>query len=92
MQAQIEPHFLFNTLANVQLLVEANPPLAAKMLKSLNTYLRVALPEMHEGRTTLGREADMATAHLEYSNCTRVHASRFRLKCRPNCAPHRSRR
>ena len=65
MQAQIEPHFLFNTLANVQHLVEANPPLAAKTLDSLITYLRAALPEMREGRTTLGREVDMATAYLE---------------------------
>lgn len=65
MQAQIEPHFLFNTLANVQHLVEANPPLAAKTLESLIVYLRAALPEMREGRTTLGREADMAKAYLE---------------------------
>jgi sensor histidine kinase YesM len=65
MQAQIEPHFLFNTLANVQHLVEANPPLAAKTLESLITYLRAALPEMREGGTTLGREADMARAFLE---------------------------
>ncbi|MEP7157165.1 MAG: histidine kinase [Betaproteobacteria bacterium] len=65
MQAQIEPHFLFNTLANVQHLVEANPPLAAKTLESLITYLRAALPEMREGNTRLGREADMAKAYLD---------------------------
>ena len=65
MQAQIEPHFLFNTLANVQHLVESNPPLAARTLNSLITYLRAALPEMREGGTTLGREADMARAYLE---------------------------
>ena len=65
MQAQIEPHFLFNTLANVQHLVEADPPLAARTLDSLITYLRAALPEMREGGTKLGREADMANAYLE---------------------------
>ncbi len=65
MQAQIEPHFLFNTLANVQHLVEANPPLAGKTLESLITYLRAALPEMREGGTTLGREARLAKAYLE---------------------------
>jgi len=65
LQAQIEPHFLFNTLANVQHLVESNPPLAARTLESLITYLRAALPEMREGGTTLGREADMARAYLE---------------------------
>jgi sensor histidine kinase YesM len=68
MQAQIEPHFLFNTLANVQHLVESNPPLASKVLNNLVTYLRAALPEMREvtnkGTTKLGREADMARAYL----------------------------
>ena len=65
MQAQIEPHFLFNTLANVQHLVEANPPLAAATLESLITYLRAALPEMREDGTTLGRETAMAQAYLD---------------------------
>lgn len=65
MQAQIEPHFLFNTLANVQHLSESNPPLASKTLQSLITYLRAALPEMREGSTTLGREIKMASAYLD---------------------------
>src|SRR5258706_15660473 len=65
MQAQIEPHFLFNTLANVQHLVETNAPLAARTLESLITYPRAALPEMREGGTTLGREAAMARAYLD---------------------------
>ncbi len=65
MQAQIEPHFLFNTLANVQHLVETDAPLAGKTLDSLIAYLRAALPEMREGTTTLGREAAMARAYLE---------------------------
>lgn len=65
MQAQIEPHFLFNTLANVQHLVETDAPLAARTLESLITYLRAALPEMREGGTTLGREAAMGRAYLD---------------------------
>ncbi len=65
MQAQIEPHFLFNTLANVQHLTEANPPLASRTLESLITYLRAALPQMREDTTTLGREAAMARAYLD---------------------------
>lgn len=65
MQAQIEPHFLFNTLANVQHLAETDPPLAAKTLESLITYLRAALPQMREDGTTLGREADLVQAYLE---------------------------
>src|SRR5688572_25991932 len=65
MQAQVEPHFLFNTLANVQHLVETDPPAASRMLESLIQYLRAALPQMREGTTTLGRELDMARAFLD---------------------------
>ena len=65
MQAQVEPHFLFNTLANVQHLVETDPPAASRVLESLIRYLRAALPQMREVATTLGRELDMARAYLE---------------------------
>ncbi len=65
MQAQVEPHFLFNTLANVQHLVETDPGSASRMLESLIQYLRAALPRMREEVTSVGREADMARAFLE---------------------------
>jgi sensor histidine kinase YesM len=65
MQAQVEPHFLFNTLANVQHLVETDPPEAGRVLESLIQYLRAALPQMRESTTNLGRELDMARAFLE---------------------------
>ncbi|HEX4944800.1 MAG TPA: histidine kinase [Usitatibacteraceae bacterium] len=65
MQAQVEPHFLFNTLANVQHLVETDPASASRMLESLIQYLRAALPRMREDATTVGREADMARAFLD---------------------------
>jgi sensor histidine kinase YesM len=65
MQAQVEPHFLFNTLANVQHLVETDPASASRMLESLIQYLRAALPRMREDATTVGRELDMARAFLD---------------------------
>ena len=65
MQAQVEPHFLFNTLANVQHLVQTDPAKASHTLDSLIQYLRAALPQMREGATNLGREVDMARAFLE---------------------------
>lgn len=65
LKAQIEPHFLFNTLANVQHLVDSNPASASRMLASLIRYLRAALPEMRAEMTTLGKEVDMAKAFLE---------------------------
>jgi signal transduction histidine kinase len=65
MQAQVEPHFLFNTLATVQHLVEIDPPRASRMLGSLIDYLRAALPQMREASTTVGREFALARAYLE---------------------------
>jgi signal transduction histidine kinase len=65
MQAQVEPHFLFNTLASVQFLTETDPPRANKLLGHLIDYLRAALPDLRAKSTTLGREADLARAYLE---------------------------
>jgi len=64
MQAQIEPHFLFNTLASVQFLTETDPPRAGQMLGHLLAYLRAALPQLRSESTTLGQEADLANAYL----------------------------
>ena len=64
LQAQIEPHFLFNTLASVQFLVETDPPQATKMLGHLLAYLRAALPQLRAPSTTLGREIELAEAYL----------------------------
>ena len=66
MQAQVEPHFLFNTLASVEYLIETNPPRASAMQRSLIQYLRAVLPQMRDNAvvTNLGREADMVGAYL----------------------------
>jgi Histidine kinase len=55
MQAQVEPHFLFNTLASVQFLTETEPIKANRMLGHLLDYLRAALPQLRSDSTTLGR-------------------------------------
>jgi LytS/YehU family sensor histidine kinase len=65
LQAQVEPHFLFNTLANVQALVDVGSPQASKVLASLIAYLRAAVPRMHESATTLGQELELVRAYLE---------------------------
>ena len=66
MQAQVEPHFLFNTLASVEHLIETDPPRASAMQRSLIRYLRAVLPQMRDNAliTNLGREADMVEAYL----------------------------
>ena len=65
MAAQIEPHFLLNTLANVQALVETGSPRAAPVLQSLIAYLRAALPRLRDSEGTLGGELTLAQAYLE---------------------------
>lgn len=63
--AQIEPHFLLNTLANVQQLVESGSPRAAPVFKSLIDYLRAAMPQLHQKTATLGDEERLVRAYLE---------------------------
>jgi Histidine kinase len=65
LQAQVEPHFLFNTLANVQSLVESGAPQATHVLKSLIAYLRAAVPRLDEATATLGRELELVRAYLD---------------------------
>jgi sensor histidine kinase YesM len=66
LQAQIEPHFLFNTLASIDQLIQTDPRRASQMQKSLIRYLRSALPQMREGmRATLGQQLNLSNAFLE---------------------------
>ena len=64
MQAQVEPHFLFNTLASVQYLTETDPREAGKLLSHLIDYLRAALPQLRASSTTLAKEVGLAAAYL----------------------------
>jgi sensor histidine kinase YesM len=64
LQAQIEPHFLFNTLATVRSLYQSDPTAAAAMLDNLMRYLGAALPHMRASDSTLMREMTLTTAYL----------------------------
>jgi signal transduction histidine kinase len=64
LEAQIEPHFLFNTLANVKRLYDTDRVNGARMLRNLREYLAIALPQMRATESTLGREIDHVTAYL----------------------------
>ena len=92
LQAQVEPHFLFNTLANVQALVEAQSPQASKVLASLVAYLRAAVPRMEATSTTLEHELELVRAYLELMQmrmpdrlqyALRVDADAKSLRCPP---------
>lgn len=67
MQAQIEPHFLFNTLSSLEYLISTDPKKANKMLMSLVSYLRYALPQIRENQSfnTLGKEIENIHAYLD---------------------------
>jgi two-component sensor histidine kinase len=83
LQAQVEPHFLFNTLANVQALVDAGSPQASNVLKSLISYLRAAVPRMHEVGTTLGQELELVRAYLELMQMRIPDRLQFALHIEP---------
>ena len=76
MQAQVEPHFLFNTLASIDHLIEVDPPRASQMQKNLIALLRASMPTMREtssagagtgngGARDLGRELAVIRPYLE---------------------------
>jgi len=65
MQAQVEPHFLFNTLASIDHLIEVDPPRASRMQKNLIALLRASMPAMREAAATLGRELQVVRPYLE---------------------------
>ena len=83
LQAQVEPHFLFNTLANVQALVDAGSPQAAHVLASLIAYLRAAVPRVHEPATTLGQELELVRAYLELMQMRIPDRLEFALRVDP---------
>ena len=70
MQAQVEPHFLFNTLASIDHLIETDPPRASQMQKNLIALLRASMPTMREANSNgaprdLAREMAVIRPYLE---------------------------
>jgi len=68
MQAQVEPHFLFNTLASIDHLIETDPARASQMQKNLIALLRASMPTMRENHPrahNLGREMAVIRPYLE---------------------------
>ena len=65
LQAQIEPHFLFNTLATVHSLIEQDPKRASSLLEEVNTYLRAALDHSRSKGCLLSHEIDLLRSYLD---------------------------
>ena len=65
LEAQIEPHFLYNTLANVISLIDGHPSDAKRMVERLIEYLRRAATATEAAETTLGRQIELLRAYLD---------------------------
>ncbi|MCY4744350.1 sensor histidine kinase [Pelomonas sp. UHG3] len=86
LQGQIEPHFLFNTLANVQSLIDFDPPRAKLMLERFTDYLRASLGQLRGESTTLAQEFAMLEAYLGLMQLRMGERLRMRLVLPPELA------
>ena len=86
LQGQIEPHFLFNTLANVQSLIDFNPTLAKQMLERFTDYLRASLGQLRGESTTLAQEFAMLEAYLSLMQLRMGQRLQVRLDLPPDLA------
>lgn len=79
LQGQIEPHLLFNTLANVHSLMDYDPPRAKQMLETFSSYLRISLSQLRQTDSTLEAELDMASNYLTLLQIRMDDRLRFRI-------------
>jgi hypothetical protein len=84
LQAQIEPHFLFNTLAHVLSTVERQPPVAKAMLEHLTCYLRATLRRSRESEHRLAEELELIEALLAIAAMRLGPRLRYRIEVDSN--------
>ncbi len=83
LQAQIEPHFLFNTLANLRRLYRTQPQTGVQMIESLKRYLSAALPRIRHRGTTLAGEIELIRAYLALFEVRLGKRLRFHIEVEP---------
>lgn len=88
LQAQIEPHFLFNSLSNIISLIETDPPRARLMLESLTRYLRASLSRSHERDGTLQDELDLIENYLKIIKIRMGDRLRYKIDIPPQLLEH----
>lgn len=84
LQGQIEPHFLYNTLANVRALIRQDAAASELMLTHLIAYLRAAMPDLRSPTTSLGQELERAQAYLQIMQIRLGDRLRFRIEAAPD--------
>jgi sensor histidine kinase YesM len=89
LQAQIEPHFLFNTLSNVVSQIATDPAAARRTLENLTTLLRASLKRTRADATTLGEELDILRSYLEIQRMRMGDRLRFRITGDESCRQER---
>jgi signal transduction histidine kinase len=88
LQAQVEPHFIFNALANVRRLLRTDADAARTLLADLLRYLEEALPTLRGEMTTLGREAELVRAYLAVHQVRMGERLRFEIDIPVALADH----
>lgn len=87
LQAQIEPHFLFNMLGNVRRLYRTEPQAGADAIGSLMRYLRTALPQVRNASGSLGDELELVRAYLELYRIRMGARLAFHIEADPELYP-----
>lgn len=85
LQTQIEPHFLYNTLANVVGLIDTDPAQARRMLERFIDFLRASLAASRADSATLGAELDLTAAYLDVLAVRMGARLRYRIEADPAC-------
>ncbi len=86
LQAQVEPHFLFNTLGAVEHLIENDPPRAATMQRHFIAFLRGAMPRMRGATVTLGEEIELCRNYLAIMKIRMEDRLDYRIDLPPELA------
>jgi len=86
MQAQVEPHFLFDSLVDVQATYDHDAERGADVMDRLITYLRVALPRLRESGSTVQAEVDLLAAYLAVVAARHAGLPVARFRLAPECA------
>lgn len=81
LQAQIEPHFLFNTLSTILSLMDTDTAAAKSMLMDFTGYLRISLSRTRTGMVTLGQELELVEAYLRIYKIRMGRRLTFRIEC-----------
>lgn len=88
LQAQIEPHFLFNTLATIRRLYQTDLARGRSTLADFIHYLKSALPGMRASETTLGREVDLIAAYLDVLRVRMGSRLEYEIDVSPSLRDH----